>query len=129
VVLTFLRHNRRGRPIGKPVVSFVFQFSTAMDVGTTDNPNNYQVDSASTERVKKKRAIVLHPVAVQAVTYDPLRNSVLVMTSAAQKTFAKGGQLTIIAAPPSGVSSAANGVLAAPTVFTIRAGARRIKPL
>src|SRR5262249_33791071 len=44
IVLTFLKHNKKGKPIGKPVVSFVFQFSTAMDPGTTGTASNYQVN-------------------------------------------------------------------------------------
>ncbi len=59
-MLTFLKHNKKGKPIGKPVVSFVFQFSTAMDMGTAGDADNYQVDSTSTKKVKKHRVTVLH---------------------------------------------------------------------
>src|SRR5204862_6888884 len=107
VVLTFLKHNKKGKPIGKPVVSFEFQFSTAMNLGTTGNANNYQVAWTSTKKVKKKTVKVLHPLGVQSATYDSSRNSVTLVTAATGKTFAKGGQITILAAAPSGVSSAA----------------------
>jgi hypothetical protein len=120
------KHNKKGKPIGKPAVGFVFQFSTAMNPGTTGNPNNYQVDWTSTKRVKKKLVTVLHPVAVTSATYDPTSHSVTVATSARQTTFAKRGQITIVAAPPAGVRSAARAFLSGPTVFTILAKASGI---
>ncbi len=105
VVLTFLRHNKRGKPIGKPVVSFVFQYSTAMNSSTAGNPSNYQVDWISTKRVKKKGVVtVLHRVAVRSATYSSANHAVTVTTSAGKTTFAKGGQITVIAAPPNGVT-------------------------
>jgi len=100
-VLTFLKHNKKGKPIGKPVVSFVFQFSTAMDPGTAGNPNDYQVASASIQRVKKKKVTVLRPVGFTA-KYDPTNTSVTLATSSTQKTFAKGGQITLLVTPLAG---------------------------
>ena len=126
VVLTFLKHNKKGKPIGKPVVSFVFQFSTAMDMGTAGDADNYQVDSTSTKKVKKHRVTVLHPFGFSA-TYDPSTDSVTLATSSKQKTFAKGGLITINASPPGGVSSAAGAFLTGTTVFTIFAKAASLK--
>jgi streptogramin lyase len=123
VVLTYLRHNKKGKPIGKPVMSFVFQFDTAMNPGTADNANNYQVAWTSIKKVKKKTVSVLHPIAVRLVNYSVPANSVTVTTSATKKTFAKGGKFTIIASPPGGVSSATGEFLAGTTVFTIFAQA------
>jgi hypothetical protein len=40
-------------------------------------------------------------------------------TPATKKRFAKGGQITVIAAAPNGVSSASGVFLVSPTVFTI----------
>jgi hypothetical protein len=128
VVLTFLGHNKRG----KPVVSFVFQYSTAMNSSTAGNPGNYQVDWISIKRVKKKGVVtVLHPVAVRSATYSSANASVTVTTSAGKSTFAKGGQITVIAAPPNGVTGGSGvaldgnneGVAADNGLFTILASA------
>src|SRR5205823_11114381 len=110
VVLTFLKHNKKGKPIGKPVVSFVFQFNTAMNLATAGNANDYQVGWTSTKRVKKHIQTVLHPVGFSAA-YDPSSHTVTLATSSTQKTFAKGAQITVIAAPPGRVSSAAGAFL------------------
>jgi hypothetical protein len=37
-------------PVGKPVVCFVFVYSTAMDPGTAGDSSNYLVESATTRR-------------------------------------------------------------------------------
>jgi hypothetical protein len=108
MVLTYLKHNKHGKPVGKPVVSFVFQFSTTMNPATVGNPNNYQVDWTSTKRVKKKTVPLLHPIGVQSAKYSVSTNLVVLLTSASTKTFAKGGQITVITAPPDGVDSAAS---------------------
>ena len=126
VILTYHKHNKRGKPIGEPVVSFVFQFSTAMNLGTAGNANNYQVDWVSTKRVKKKVVQQLHPVTVQSATYRSSDNSFTLTTAASKKRFAKGGQVTVISVAPNGVSSASGVFLAAPTVFTILPKATRI---
>jgi hypothetical protein len=127
VVLTFLKHNRKGKPIGNPVISFEFDYntSTPMNPATASNAGNYQVDWTSTKRVKTKRVTVLHPVRVSA-TFNPSRNSVALSTAATPRTFPKGGVITIIAAPPSGVSSSAGVFLAGPTSFVIAAKASGI---
>ena len=67
------------------------------------------------------------PVVFQA-TYNASRNSVT-LTIVGKQIFAKGGQITVIATPPSGVSSATGYFLAAnDTVFTILPKARGIWP-
>ena len=103
VVLTSLKHSKKGKPIGKPVVNFVFQFSTAMNPGTAGNSNDYQVAWVSTKKVKKKVVTVLHPIGVSA-TYSPSTTSVTLATSSTQKTFAKGGQITLMVTPLAGRS-------------------------
>jgi hypothetical protein len=123
--LTFLKHNKKGKPIGKPVVSFVFPFNTAMDPGTAGDANNYQVDWASTKKVKKKPETLLHPVGF-SVTYNASSDSVTLLTSATQQTFAKGGEIMVNASPPDGVSSAAGLFLTGNTAFTIFARASGI---
>jgi streptogramin lyase len=129
IVLTFTRHNKRGRPVGKPIVSFVFQFSTAMNQATVDSSSNYQVAWESTKRLKKKKVVVFHPIGVQSAVYNSSSNSVTVTTTATAQTFgAVGGQLIVTASSPGGVSSAPGVLLAAPTTFTISRKATAITP-
>jgi hypothetical protein len=125
VVLTSLKHNKKGKSIGRPGVGFVFQFSTAMNPGTAGDANNYQVDWASTKKVKKKLVTQLHPVGFSPI-YDASSDSVTLLTSATQQTFARGGQILVNASAPGGVSSAAGALLVGKTVFTIFAEARGI---
>jgi hypothetical protein len=123
---TTLKHNSHGKPIGKPVLTFVFQFNTAMNPATVADKSNYQLDSISTKKVKKKVETVLHPVAIQSATYSASTNSVTLVTKATKTTFPKGGQLTVIGSPSGGVESAAGAFPAGNAVFTISANARSI---
>jgi hypothetical protein len=95
--------------VGKPVLTgFVLDFNTAMNRATASNAANYRVAWTSTKRIKRKTVEVLHPVPI-TVTYDAVDRSVSLLLSGKQ-AFAQGGQITIISAPPGGVSSA-SGVL------------------
>ena len=132
----FLRKlNKRGKPLGRPVLTgFLLDFSSAMNSATVGNPNNYQVDWISAKRVKKKVVNVLHAIPVTA-QYSAAANSVSLLL-ASKQTFAHGGQITVIASPPSGVSSAAGILLDGGDegragdngVFTILSKARGIAP-
>jgi hypothetical protein len=125
VELTYLKHNKKGKPIGKPVVSIVLNFSTAMDAGTVGNPNNYQVASATTKKGKR----ILHPLGILSATPNASRTSVTLATSATTKAFAKGGQIMVNYTQPNGVSSAAGLPLAAnDAAFTIAPKATGIIP-
>ncbi len=125
VVLTYLKHNKKGKPIGKPVVSIVFDYSIPMDPGTADDPANYQLDSVTTKKAKK----VLHGVGILSATPNGSNTTVRLATSATQKTFAKGGQITVIYTPPNGISSAAGVPLAAgDSTFIISPKATSIAP-
>jgi hypothetical protein len=102
--------NKKHRPVGKPVLTgFVLDYSTAMDPATAGNAANYQVDRVSSKRVKHKKVQVLHPVPI-TVTYDAVDRAVSLLSSGEQ-AFAKGGQLTVIATPPGGVSGASDVLL------------------
>jgi hypothetical protein len=126
--LTMQKTNKKGKKVGKPVVvGFELVYSTAMNPATAGLAANYQVTSTSTKRVKKKRVTVHEPVAVRAA-YDPSRSSVT-LTIVGKQTFAQGGQITVIATSPSGVSSASGDLLTAnDTVFTILPQARGVWP-
>jgi hypothetical protein len=119
---------KKGKKVGKPVVGgFELVYSTAMNPATAGLAANYQVSSTTTKRVKKKRRTVLVPVAFRAA-YDASRNSIT-LTLVGKQTFAQGGQITVIATPPSGVSSASGDFLAAnDTVFTILPKATGVWP-
>ena len=122
IVLAYLKHNKKGKPIGKPVVEVALTFSTAMNPGSLDNAGNYQVSWASTKKVKKQVRTILHPIAVVSATTDATDTVVTLATSAQSSKFAKGGQVSIVS--PSSVLGAASGSLGGTTVFTIspRAG-------
>ncbi len=101
--------NKKHKPEGKPVLSgFVLDFSAAMNPATAGNAANYQVDWISFKQARHKKMQVLHAVPISA-NYDPATQSVSLLLSGKQ-AFARGGQITVVAEPPDGVSSAA-GVL------------------
>ncbi len=88
---------------------------------------DYQVETAITKRVKKKTIKMLQPVSFTA-TYTSSDDSVTLTIEGRQK-FAKGGQITVTASPPDGVSSATGILLdATDTVFAILAKATGITP-
>jgi hypothetical protein len=129
ILLVYSKHNNHGKPIGTPHVEIVLQYSTAMNAGTIDDPSNYQVDWYSTRKVKKRVQRILHRVTVLKATADASSTFVMLATNATKKTFAKGGQVTIVATPPGGVASASGLLLeASDTGFTIRAKATGIAP-
>ena len=101
------------------MLSFVFDFSTAMNQATVTNTNNYQLDWVSTKKVKKKVQTAMHRVAIKSASYAVSHNSVTLVTGAVKTMFSKGGQLTVISTPPGGVDSAAGASLAGTAVFTI----------
>jgi hypothetical protein len=119
--------NRKGKPVGKPVqVVFTLQYSTAMDPTTAGSMGNYVVEAASRKKGKKKAA-TLNPVPFTA-SYNAAKNSVT-LTLSGKQTFAAGGEIKVIYAPPGGVSSAA-GVALDPSdaEFTIAPKAKGVKP-
>ena len=104
-VLINRKTNKKGKPIGKPVlVGFVIDFDTAMNPATVGNAADCQIEARVMKRVKRKRTQVPQRVAFRS-TYDPSKNSVN-LTLVGKQTFAAGGQITLISSPPSGISSA-----------------------
>jgi hypothetical protein len=112
--------NKKGKSVGKRVlVGFTLDYSTAMNSQAAGLPANYQVTYNTTERVKKKRVPVSLPVDVQP-NYNPTTH-IVTLTIVGKQSFAKGGQVTVIATPPGGVSSATGAFLVAnDTVFMIQ---------
>jgi len=128
-VLTARKTNKKGKPVGKSVfVGFELDYSTAMNPSAAGLAANYQVNSAITKLVKRKKVTVLQPARFTAA-YNPSTHAVTLMIQGKPK-FTKGGQIRVIAAPPSGVTSAAGVSLDAnDTAFTILPNARGIVPL
>jgi hypothetical protein len=119
IELVYLKHNKKGKPIGRPVADIVFQFSTAMNAGTAGRASDYKVGWVSTKKVGKKLVDVVHPVRVLSVTHNSSDTAFTVATTATRKTFAKGGRVRVIGAAPSGVSSAAGVFLGTSPKFII----------
>jgi sugar lactone lactonase YvrE len=128
VTVSAPKTNKRGKKVGKPVlVGFELDYSAAMNPTTAGLAANYQVTATTPRRLKKRHVTVRQPVAVR-VSYDASRNAVT-LTLVGKQLFAQGGQITVIAAPPSGVSGASGGFLAASdTVFTILPKAAGVWP-
>jgi hypothetical protein len=127
-VLLFQKKNRKGKAVGRAVLQgFELNFSTAMNAATADSSANYTVGATPTKHGKKKGTPTLSPVAFNAV-YDPVKNAVK-LTLVGKQTFAKGGQITVIYAPPGGVTSA-QGVPLSPSdaSFTIQPKATAVTP-
>jgi hypothetical protein len=118
IVLTYLRHDKEGKPIGEPTVSFVFTFSTPMDPYTAGDVANYEVAWTSTKKVRKQRVTVFHRIPITA-TYDSFSNSVTLTTDVNPGRFAKGGAITVLATPPGGVISVGHEFLTGTTHFII----------
>ena len=122
----YLKHNKKGKPIGKPVVELVFTFSAAMNPGTINNPGDYQVAWASTKKVKKQVQTVFHPVAVLSATVDATNTMVTLVTSTMKTKFAKGGQVMIVS--PASILGADGEPLGGVTKFAISPRAAGISP-
>jgi hypothetical protein len=102
--------NKKHKPVGKSVLSgFLLEFSGAMNPATAGGANNYQVDSVTTKHVKKKTVKVFKPVPIN-VQYNAANDSVS-LSVIGKQAFATGGQITVIASPPNGVSSASGALL------------------
>lgn len=96
--------------MGLPVLAgFELDYSTAMNPATAGNPSNYQVAWMSTRRAKKKVTRIAHPVPFR-VQYEPVTHAVSLLL-AGKQAFAQGGQITVIASPPGGVSDASGLLL------------------
>jgi streptogramin lyase len=128
-VLKLQKKNKKGKPIGKPAFAgFEIDFSAPMNPSNAGNSTNYQVDSTSTKRAKKKTGPVYKPVAFTATYHQTNDVSSVFLAIKNAAPFAKGGRITIINTPPNGVSSAGGAPLAtADTDLNISPKAKVIK--
>ncbi len=116
--------NKKGKPVGKAALSgFTLQFGTPLDPSAAANAANYQVDTITTRKLKKKVEDVLHPITKFTVSYS-LAGEAVTIAFGSPETFPTGGQITVL----NGVTSASGGAFGGPTVFTISKGGRSIAP-
>ena len=95
---------------GKPVLEgFKLEYSGAMNPSTAGLAANYLL-TATTIKKSKKKTITGHTQVPLSAAFNSATNSVT-LTIEGKQAFAKGGQITVIYAPPNGVSSAANVAL------------------
>ena len=116
--------NKKGKPIGKPVLSgFTLDLGVPLNAASASNAANYQVDTVTTKRVKKKIETILHPIKKFTVSYVAASNAIEIKLGATE-TFPTGGQLTVLG----GLTTASGGTLSGPAVFTISKGGKSIGP-
>jgi hypothetical protein len=116
--------NKKGKPAGKAVLTgFAFRVSGALDALTAENAANYQLDTVTTRKVKKKTELVRRPITKFTVSYNPADDEIDILLTAKQ-TFPTGGQITI----GNGVIGEAGAPLSGTTVFTITKGGKGVEP-
>jgi hypothetical protein len=114
--------NKRGKPVGKAVLTgFTLEFSRPMSASVL-NAGNYQLEEARSKAGGKHSAARLKAVGTTE-TYDTSNNTVTV-NIAGNQPFANGGVLTVKPA----VASAAGKSLTGNSAFTISPGGKTIAP-
>ena len=115
------RHEKNGKPVGKPVFKgFFVQFSEPMNPTTTGLGSSYRVYSKTVKKVKKSTRTILKPVAF-SVSYNQATEEAMIDLSST-KPFAKGGEIVI-----SGATSQAGAILSSSdSTLTISPNAKRI---
>jgi hypothetical protein len=117
--------SKKGKPIGKPTLAgFTIDFSTAMNQGTIGAPGNYDVAMFVLKKQGKRSKVqVAQPIGFSVANVTS--QSVFLKLAGKQK-LPKGGQITVIGSPPSGVENTSGIFLAANGVFTISPGGKGI---
>ncbi len=125
-VVMFQKTNKKGKPQGKKMFSgFNIKFSTAMDPTSVILTSNYQMGAAKITKKKGKTIKSFTPVHFTA-SYDPSSDSVTLKVIG-KNLFAKGGQINVLASPPTGVSSQLGVPLNSnDTFFAISTNAKQI---
>lgn len=114
--------HKKGKPAGKVFLSgFTLDFNIPLNAAAARNAANYQVDTITTKRIKKKTVQVLHPITDFTVWYVAASDAVEI-TFGVNETFPTGGRLTVL----SGLATASDGVLSGNAVFTIAKGGKSV---
>ncbi len=120
----FQRKLKRGKPTGKPSLSgFTLAFGLPLNAADAANAANYQLDTITTKKVKKKTTTTQQPITNFKVMYVPASDSVDI-SFGSNETFPTGGQITVL----SGVTTASGGTLTGNAVYTISKGGKIISP-
>ena len=115
--------NKKGKPMGKAVLSgFTVDFGVPLNAADAAKRANYQLDTVTTKKVKKKTETILHPITKFTVSYVAASDAVEIKLGATE-TFPTGGRLTVLG----GETTAAGGTLSGPAVFTISKGGKSIE--
>jgi uncharacterized delta-60 repeat protein len=115
--------NKKGKPTGKAVLTgFTLDFGVALNASAA-NAANYQVDTVTTRKVKRKKETILNPISKFTVSYLPASDAVQ-LTLGSTETFPTDGQITILG----GLTTASGGTLTGPAVFTIAKGGKSVVP-
>jgi hypothetical protein len=62
--------NKKGRPTGKAVLTgFTLDFSAPLNSATAANTANFQVDTITKKKLKKRSEIILHPITNFMLSY------------------------------------------------------------
>jgi hypothetical protein len=97
-----------------------------MNTSSAGLAGNYQVATTTKRRVKKKTVTVLKPVSIRAVYHSA--TDTVILTVKGKPNFAKGGQITVSATSPGGVTSSLGEPLSSSdTKFIISPKAKRIQ--
>ena len=101
-VAPLFSQNKKGKGRGKQVLTgFELDFSRALAATSAVNGSDFQVGAFVIKRQHGKKVTNLQPVGL-TTTYNPSNNSVS-LHLVGKQTFAKGGQITVIATPPAGI--------------------------
>ena len=69
--------NKKGKPVGKAVLTgFIIDFSAPLNPATATNRVNFELDTVTTKKVKKKVTRILHPITKFTVSYSSASDSV-----------------------------------------------------
>ena len=115
------RRNKKGRPIGKPTLAgYTIDFSTAMNQGTISDSRNYVVATFVLKKQGKRNKVeVAQPIGFSVTN---VTSQSVTLSLAGKQKFPKGGQITVMASPPSGVENTSDVFMAANGIFTISPG-------
>jgi hypothetical protein len=122
----FQRKLKHGKPTGKPLlVGYIINFSTKLNPASADLATNYQVDALSTKKVKKNKVTLLQPLSGFDVSYNDAGESVSLLFTT-QQTFKKGGQITVLGGPSTGVTGLSGAFVSGNRVLKISPGGKNI---
>ena len=98
----FERKLKKGKPVGKPVLTgFTFDFSGPLNSNAASDPANYEVDTMTKKKVKKKVEHILRPITNFTVSFTAASDAVMIAFTRKEK-FPTGGQITVLGGPDDG---------------------------